>query len=600
MFKITGKKFFMSAALAAAVCLTACTHDEAETDETVSEAAAVTSAAGSGIGGENSETAEAHVEDISNEDELTFLREYFKNRDGFSGRYIEDQYSYELTLDMSKCADPDEIFSGLDGEYLSHIRYLRIVGLQNENISFINRLNNAGIIIDDYSGNADFSVYNGDWIVTFDNYKGGDLSTVKTESIRFDNYSGTYPLNSLTETAIENFYFNDYGSNVDFGILKDCPNIKFVWLTGGVLDAEAFADVLKNSGIEQLTAEVTNYSERDGDILMKAAPTKKISYGMYTEAADREKLRGEGLAFYTSLEVIPNYPEEKWDCKTGGASFEYGSLDEDYTTSIWSHRSSLVCRFSNFTDEAKTAERVFIYRDRSLGLTTSFSDPMTFRNGSTEYPINFTVNAGESADLDIGDEIFDFAACEPGTYKIFFDFGDGKILEQVFFIGLDYEDEDYWDFWETSEGSNTYDFKPSFMNAEQREVFSKAYSVVRDWFWCSWYLSEEEAAELTADEFLAPIREVFTEDYTMRKTLGTYINEETGELQAASGDGGTNPEYQDGLFFPVYSDENELIFKVAEIHVHDGDPFRVWVEEENFHMVNTENGWRFDKFDLWY
>ncbi|MDE6600192.1 MAG: hypothetical protein K2K34_08965 [Oscillospiraceae bacterium] len=577
MSKITSKKFFMSTALAAMVCLSACTHDEIENDETVSETAGITSAAVSAIDGESAETA---VNNYSDEDILRLLREYFKDRDGFSGRYIEDEYSYELTVDISKCSDPDEIFSGLDSEFLTYIRYLRIAGLQNEDISFVNKLTNATVIIDDYSGNADFSVYEDDWRIIFDNYKGGSLSTVKTKSIQLDSYSGEYPLNGLAETEIENFFCNYYSPNVDFSVLKDCPNIKFVWLRGGILDAEVFADVLKNSGIEQLTAEVTNYYEAEGDTLMKAAPTKKISYGMYTEATDREKLHDGGLALCTNVEVIPNFPEENM-------------------TDVWTHRSSLVCRLFNYTDEAKTAERVFIYKDNSVGVARSFSDPMTFTNGETEYPINFTVNAGESANLDINGEIFDFAACEPGTYKVIFDFGN-RTLEQIFFIGLDYAGDNYWDFWETSEGSNTYELKPSFMNAEQQEVFSKAYSVTRDWFWCSCYLPEEEAAKLTADEFLAPIREVFTEDYTMQKTLGFYINEETGELQAASRDGGTNPEYQDGLFFPVYSDENELIFKVIEIHAHDGDPFRVWPEEENFHMVNTENGWRFDKFDLWY
>lgn len=571
------KKIFMSTALAAMVCLSACTHDEIENDGNVSETAGITSAV-SAIDGESAETADNNYSD---EDMLKLLREYFKNQNGFSGRYIENEYSYELTVDIGKCADPDEVFSGLDSEYLTYIRYLRIVGLQDEDISFVNKLTNAAVVIADYSGNADFSVYEDDWMLRFDNYMGGALNTVKTKSIQFDNYSGEYPLNGLTETEIENFYFNDYSYSVDFSVLKDCPNIKFVWLKGGILDAEAFADVLKNSGIEQLTAEVTNYHEAAGDTLMKAAPTKKISYGMYTEATDREKLHDEGLAVCANVEVIPNCPEEN-------------------TTDILTRRGSLMCRFSNYTDEAKTAERVFIYKDNSVGVVRSFSDPMTFRNGDTEYPIDFTVNAGETAYLDINGEIFDFSACDPGTYKVFFDFGDGKILERIFFIGLDYASDDYWDFRETSEGGNTYELKPSFMNAEQREVFSKAYSVTRDWFWCSRYLSEEEAAKLTADEFLAPIREVFTEDYAMQKTLGFYINEETGELQAASSDGGTNPEYCDGLFFPVYSDGNELIFKVVEIHAHDSDPFRVWPEEENFHMVKTENGWRFDKFDLWY
>ena len=571
------KKIFMSTALAAVMCLSACTHDESNNDETVSETAGVTSAAVSGIDGEADETYN-YNDDYSDEDELTFLREYFKNQDGFSGRYIEDEYSYELTVDIRKCSDPDEVFSGLNNEYLTFIRYLRIVGLQDEDISFINRLTNATVIVEDYSGNADFSVYEDDWMIRFDNYMGGGLNTVKTKGIWFDNYSGEYPLNGLAETEIENFYFNDYIKDVDFSVLKDCPNIKVAWLKGGVLDAKAFADVLKNSGIEQLIAEVTNYSEGDGDTLMKAAPTKQISYGMYAEATDREKLHDGGLAVCTNVEVIPNFPEEN-------------------ITDIWTHRSSLMCRFYNYTGETKTANSVYIMRDD--GLVRDINTPVAFKDGSFTYELDLTVNAGEGAELDINGEIFDFSACEQGTYKIFFDFGD-RTIEQRFFIGLDYASDDYWDFRETSEGSNTYDFKPSFMNAEQREVFSKAYSVTRDWFWCSRYLSEEEAAKLTADEFLAPIREVFTEDYTMQKTLGFYINEETGELQAASGDGGTNPEYQDGLFFPVYSDENELIFKVVEIHAHDSDPFRVWPEEENFHMVNTENGWRFDKFDLWY
>ncbi|MCM1023210.1 MAG: hypothetical protein NC395_04040 [Prevotella sp.] len=579
MSGINCKKIALGTVIAAAVSFSSCTHDGTENGSTETSLSAATSAAVS-VTAADTEAAETEY-DPSGETELVFLREYFKDKDGFSGRYIENEYGYELTLDMSQCKNPEEVFSGIDRQYLDRISSLIILNLNDEDIGFVNNLNVSGygVSVKDYGGSADFGCTEGWNMIIFDGYRGGDLSTVKSACIRFKNYSGEYPLNGLRETGIENYYFNFYGDNVDFGFLKDCPNVKLAWLSGGVLDTGVWTDVLENSGIERLIAEVTNYSEDAGDALMKAAPTKSISYGMYTEPTDREKQHSDGLFFYTNVEVTPNYP------------------DSDISEDIWSHHGSLVCRFSNFTDEAKTAERIYIIRDD--GYARSVDTPIAFRDGSAEYSADFTVNAGESADFDITDEIFDFAACEQGTYKVIFDFGD-KTLEQRFFIGLDYADEDYWDFSETSEGSGVYDLKPSFMNAEQREVFSKAYAVTRKRFWCSAYLSEEEAAGLTADEFLAPIREAFTEDCTMRKTLGVYINEETGELQAASWDGGTNPEYMDGLFFPVYSDENELIFKVAEIHAHDGDPFRVWVEEENFHMVNTENGWRFDKFDLWY
>lgn len=593
------KRFLFGAILTAAVCLTACSKDSNEITETSVTTASenITAAEETTVTETKTEMQETEeVTETTAEDKNVSTEEYFSSRGfAFSERYPDSPRSYEITLDMKDYKDVPNPFEGMDENYLKQIRYYTLLNVDGCDLDFISQFNNiSNIIIKDYSGSADLSEIEILCSIDFDNYMGGDLSTVKCSersyNIHFENYSGEYPLNGLPKNDVRYFHFENFadgvdfsfiseypnvtnirldGSNtkeIDFDFIKDCKSLKSVSISGKSIDAEVWAEILKNSSITSLGVTVEDYSSAEIDMLMKAAGSKSVRYQLDYSDWDYNYLPTDGLAFYTSFDIIPGYPGDKWECETKEASPYYSGR-------LWGHCNSLVCRFSNFDENDKTAKSVSIFNDN---LT-----PMTFADGSTEHEINFTVHANETSDFDINEEIFDFGGCEAGIYKVVFDF-EGEKYEQMFFIEPHY----------STTGLD-------FLNDEQNEIFQKAHEITDRYFGCSTYLPQEYADEHTTEEFLSNLYGGYTREYAYSKSLGTYIDKD-GNLKAAYGDRGGDISVQGEFFTPIFSDENEVIFKITVINGHEDDPYHVWFTEKNFHMVKTDEGWRFDKFDLWY
>lgn len=590
------KKIFFGAILTAAVCLTACSKGGADVAE-----ASITTASESVSAAEKTTVTEAETEketeeitETTAEDKKVSAEEYFSSRGfAFSERY---RNSPELTLDMKAYKDVPNPFEGMDENYLKQIEYFTLLNIDGCELDFISQFHIYEITIKDYSGSADFSGIT--CHITFDNYIGGDLSTVICSeyppySIKYENYSGEYPLNGLPKNDVRYFDFKNFadgvdfsfiseypnvtniwldGSNtkdIDFNFIKDCKSLKRVSLKGKSIDAEALAEILKNSSVRSLGVTVEDfedYSSAEVNMLMKAAGSKSVGYQLDHSDWDYNNLPAEGLAFYTSFDIIPGYPEDKWECETKEAS-------PYYSDRLWGHCGSLVCRFSNFDEKDRTASSVSIFND---ALT-----PMTFADGGTEHEIDFTVHANETSDFDINEEIFDFGGCEAGIYKVVFDF-DGEKYEQMFFIEPHYSTTGF-----------------DFLTDEQNEIFQKAYEITDRYFGCSTYLPQEYADNHTTEEFLSNLYGGYTREYAYSKSSGTYIDKD-GNLKAAFGDRGGDISVQGEFFTPIFSDENEVIFKITVINGHEDDPYHVWFTEENFHMVKTDEGWRFDEFNLWY
>ena len=70
--------------------------------------------------------------------------------------------------------------------------------------------------------------------------------------------------------------------------------------------------------------------------------------------------------------------------------------------------------------------------------------------------------------------------------------------------------------------------------------------------------------------------------------------------QAVLSDRGFDISSYDEFFLPVYSDENEVIFQNIVTHAHEDNPYFIWFETLNYRMVKTDDGWKFDIFQLWY
>ncbi|MDE5993400.1 MAG: hypothetical protein K2G87_10180 [Oscillospiraceae bacterium] len=293
-----------------------------------------------------------------------------------------------------------------------------------------------------------------------------------------------------------------------------------------------------------------------------------------------------GLMYYIQP-VIEQYDEydrwslAEWECSDTEVMHGYHYGDE------WKYRKELIFVFSNFTDEPVTIDSIQILRE-SDGTLASFAD------GSDTLDIDFTVQPMHRTDYILKAEDFDYSSCESGIYNA------------VVNVGLEgYGREFFIDNEETYTEINkdpVYGFEdqyevPAFLSEEQREAFSKAYIIMSDWFW----LEENYALKYDdIEEFIDVLSEGLTYDYAMKRALGTYIDE-NGEfiIKESYGSRGMDMSYYGHCFLPVSADDEQVTFKAIVTHAHSDFPYDIRFEEKDYHMVNPENGWRVDRFDIW-
>ncbi|MDE6595986.1 MAG: hypothetical protein K2K44_08250, partial [Oscillospiraceae bacterium] len=519
------KKFLFGAILTASLCLTACSKDSNEVTETsvTTTSESVSTAEKTTVTKTETEMQDTEeVAETTAKDKEVSAEEYFSSRGfAFSERYPNSPRTYEITLDMKDYKDVPNPFEGMDEYYLKQIRYFTLFNVDGCSLDFILQFNNiSNIIIKDYSGSADLSEIEIPCSIDFDNYMGGDLSTVKCSefsyNICFENYRDEYPLNGLPKNDVRYFRFENFadgvdfsfiseypnaahimleGSNtkdIDFDFIKDCKSLKGVLIKGKSIDAEVWAEILKNSSITSLYVEVEEYSSDEAGVLMKAAPTRSISYnlddtpwqlGVYDTPT-------EGVVFYANLCVSQSAEEKQWECKT--------SYAQAYYPGTWDYHGSLVCTLTNFTEEKQKINSVKIFKD-DKGILTE----MPFADGNTSLEIDFEAEPNANSDFDITEEMFPFSKCETGIYKVVFD-RNGEQLEQQFVINNEAGD---------------------FLTEEQQSVYNEA-----------------------------------------------LLKAQT-DLQNSNR--GSDISVQDNFFMLIYSDENEVLFKNFVIHGHEDYPYYI-------------------------
>lgn len=389
---------------------------------------------------------------------------------------------------------------------------------------------------------------------------------------------------------IERLVFEDDIGDTDLSFLADCENISFLWLQNKSINAEKLAETVKNSHLNELFIDVEEYSSEDADIIMRAAPSCEVNYRMKYVYAE---LPAEELRLYTNNIVSASAENpQKWDAKTDG--------EFDYPQS-WGYKGSLVSTFTNLTKETQKLTSVRIFKEENGAVTE-----MPFADGNTFLDIDITINSGEKTDLDISEDMFPFSKCETGIYSIEFDCG-GEKLSQKFTIdnnGVYNEtveaDTDIWErslFGARMADDGTYSIDvPAFLDGEQREAFKSAFVITSLCFGSSGDLPQKFFDKHTEEEFFADYCKGYTYDYAYSKLKYYNFIDENGKLRAGSWDGGSDPSHFGDIFIPLYSDENEVLFKCITIHSHDLSPSQVWFEEVNFHMIKTEDGWKFDNF----
>ncbi len=484
--------------------------------------------------------------------------------------YFEEQgYKLEgstLCIDMNDFTDGKEPLAGIDEEYLKKVYFVTVENAGDSDLSFLQKSPFNRVTLEGYSGNTDFSEMN-IISITLDDYRGGDLTSLPEYEylwLNFENYSGNEDMSFIADLeSIHNLSFKNYRDESDLSFIAECPNITSLVLINKSINAEAAADVIQNSNIKTLSIKTEAYSSKDADIIMRAAPTCAVRY--YLDNSPWSDGRPEeGIAFFTNMYFYPDRPGN-WECRTADAS--------TYYPAIWRHSGSLVCTFSNFTEEVQRINSAEIFKYDKGVLT-----PITFSDGSFVYDIDFTIDPGTNSDYEIANEVFPFNECETGIYTAAFN-SDGGRLEQKFVIRRSDDD---------------------FLTEEQHNAVDAAYEITKKYFGSSIYMSQEYADEHTVDEFLSEICLGYTYDYAYSTAQRYRYIDENGNLQAASSDKGGDISYQGSFLMPVYSDNNEVLFKNFIIHGHEDNPYFIWFEEVNYHMVKTEDGWRFDNFQIWY
>lgn len=203
--------------------------------------------------------------------------------------------------------------------------------------------------------------------------------------------------------------------------------------------------------------------------------------------------------------------------------------------------------------------------------------PLKFPDGSYVCDIDFTIDPGKNSDLEISNEMFPFNECDEGIYKVVFN-SEFERPEQQFYI--------------------TRSLSEDFLTGEQTEAYKKAYEITREYFGSSTYMTKEYADGHTVDEFLSEICTAYTYDYAYETARRFRYIDENGQLRETASDRGGDITFQRDFLIPIYSDENEVLFKCFIIHGHEDNPYFLWYEEINNHMVKTEDGWRFDNYQL--
>lgn len=578
------------------LCLTACSANNDVQQTSVSETTMpVTTSAETtaNVVSEAITTTEITTEETAEETTVT-SSEKLTPEEYFSAHgYTYESYK-ELYIDMTNFSDGEVPLSELDNEYLDNIRYLTVQNAGNADLSFLSNCPRVRTVtVENYSGNSDLSVLNAvlaDKII-FRNSNEADITSLtkcqNIEEVTFDGYNGKMDLNFIAECDsvvgltfdnvidstgldvisecenITSLYIDSYNKNTNLDFLSKCQNLNYLRLFNHKIDADKLSEILKQTDLTRIYIATDNYDPADGEKLIKALPECEICYCL-DDSPWMEGYPEEGFNFYVPPSIVANSLEDDWVCRDREVGY-------DYPNSEWSYFKGLICVFSNCTDKVQTAETAQLFRIYDGEI------PILFRNGTDTLEVNFEVQPQHKTDFLITHDMLDYSTLESGIYKVVFTCGDEK-LEQRFSVS----------------GSST----PDFLTDEQLDIYTKAFEITDGYFGCSTYLSEEMIANTTTEEFLARICEGYTYNYAVKKCTGKYLDE-NGNLKPTASDRGGDISYFGRFFLPVYLSENEVLFQNIVTHAHEDNPYFIWFETLNYRMVKTDDGWRFDNFQIW-
>lgn len=344
----------------------------------------------------------------------------------------------------------------------------------------------------------------------------------------------------------------------DLGFLSECPNIESIVLEDFNGSTDSYSELFsKLPKLKSVSAAALSFSSEQADSFMLSAPGCAFEY--YGSGTSSSENPDSGVHYF-----IP--------------------------PSAYIGDSFLPVYFSNFTDSAHTVEELRIYRENG-----SEWEPVSFTDGSDHLTVNFDIPPHTDSTFGehnwaISADAFDLQSAVPGKYRTVFTI-DGADSEMEFIINSLISSDEY------PKGCAEH---MDFLNSEQKEAFESALAVTDTLEGCSADISSEYVQTHTAEDFLNEYCSALTYECALDKARKAGVIDENGQLHAFSGGRGSIITSSGELFIPLYSDENEVLFKNVNIHWHGDFPYERWYHEYNYHMIKTEDGWKFDVFRIWY
>ncbi len=369
------------------------------------------------------------------------------------------------------------------------------------------------------------------------------------------NGSTTLNLNPLAACKdLESLYLSGFKVN-DVNFLEELKNLKSLSLNES--DISDISALNKISWISNLYIITDNFSETKANEYFNTFSNCNISYTLN----DSDWNLGEpteGFVYFVTPNIVQNPQSE-------GETVEFSA------------------HFTNHTNAAVTVDSVSMFINHNDNWI-----PVTFSQNKETLPVGLTVEPNAEADFTINNDQFDYSKATVGRYKAVFKIGNTS-SEKEFFIT--FENDNY---------DNDADNTPDFLTKEQQAVFDKAFEITNSYFGCFSELSEEYIAKHTANDLIAEVEAGYTHDYAVSqlKWYG-YINE-SENLAVVSGGRGSDISVDGHYFVPISSSDNEVMFKAVIIHYHGDNRYFLWYGEKSYHMVKTDDGWKFDKFPLWH
>lgn len=530
------------------LCLTACSANNdiqqtsvSETTMTVTTSAETTA----NVVTEAVTTTEITTEETSEETTVTSSEKLTPEEYFSTHGYTYESYK-ELYIDMTNFSDGEVPLSELDNEYLDNIRYLTIQNASNADLSFLSNCPRVRTVtIENYSGNSDLSVLNAvlaDKII-FRNSNEADITSLtkcqNIEEVTFDGYNGKMDLNFITECdSVVGLTFDNVIDSTGLDVISECENITSLYIDSYNENTNLdFLSKCQNLNYLRLFNHKID-ADKLSEILKQTDLTRIYIATDNYDPADGEKL----IKALPECEICYCLDDSPWMEGYPEEGFNFYVPPSIVANSL---EDDWVCRDREVGFDYPNSEWSYF-----KGLICVFSNctdkvqtaetAQLFRIYDGEIPILFK-NGVDTLEVN-----FEVQPQHKTDFLITHDMLDYSVLEagiyKIVFTSGEEKLEQQFSVYENS--------SPVFLTEEQLEIFN--------------------------DEHESTYR------------------------QMVYNDRGFDISHFDDSFLPVYSSDDEVVFQNIVTHAHEDNPYFVWFETLNYRMVKTDDGWRFDNFQIWY